>query len=907
MKGRLIIMFKSKLKRIKSVVLSGLFAITAVAPSFTSFTAPLTTNAASSDNYAKLLQYSLFFYDANMCGSKVSETSLLSWRGDCHTSDEVDGGYHDAGDHAMFGLPQGYTASTIGWAYYEFKDAFDATGQTNHYKTVANYFSDFFKNCTVLSGDSVSKFCIQKGVGNTDHSYWGSPEAQGDRGGCDWRSSGCGDIAAEYAAALAVNYINFGDADDLKYAKALYKYAKNNASVSTGDCTGFYKSDSVTDDIAWAAGWLYLATNDSSYASDCASNQAQYLGWVHDWNNVSLGAACLQAHITGDWSKVNSWIGGQTTSNNYWFLLKWGSARYNASMQLCALAATKNSSADYSDWCKNQMDYLLGNNPANTCFVVGYANNSAKNPHHRAASGYSSYDEMGQNTQSSSKAHSLIGALVGGPTDAGGSYVDSIQDYVCNEVAIDYNAGLVGAAAGLYSVYKTGTVDSTIVGAKNNGSGSVVTKPSVTTTTSPRVTEPSVTTTKKPQNPSTGDGKYTITPNKKIVYSQLPEDDKMIGFDWADFDIPAGEKVTKVEVNVSASSTIGKWQGAFGSSTSVSPDYWTQSDEMEQKINGTSGTITWNIDSATSEIIQTLYGGQLKFGIWWVDCGTFTIDSITAYTGSGSSTVTTAKTTSPSSRVTTTKTTTQKPSSGDSGVYVIEPNEKIVYSQLPENDKMIGWEWSEFGIPTGEKVKKVEINISASSTIGKWQGAFGSSTSVSPDYWTQSDEMEQTINGKSGAITWNIDSATSEIIQTLYGGELKFGIWWIDCGTFTIDSIKVYTDGSSSSATTTKKTTTTTKATTTKTTTSRTTTTKVTTTIADPSISVTLSGDVNCDNRVDVSDAVLLKCYLLDSTKYPISAQGKANADVHGNNGLNAQDAVTIQKYVIRLINSLPV
>ena len=63
----------------------------------------------------------------------------------------------------------------------------------------------------------------------------------------------------------------------------------------------------------------------------------------------------------------------------------------------------------------------------------------------------------------------------------------------------------------------------------------------------------------------------------------------------------------------------------------------------------------------------------------------------------------------------------------------------------------------------------------------------------------------------------------------------------------------------------------------------------------------------NCDNRVDVSDAVLLKCYLLDSTKYPISAQGKANADVHGNNGLNAQDAVTIQKYVIRLINSLPV
>ena len=900
MKGRLIIMFKSKLKRIKSVVLSGLVAITAVAPSFTSFTAPLTTNAVSSDNYAKLLQYSLFFYDANMCGSKVSETSLLSWRGDCHTSDEVDGGYHDAGDHAMFGLPQGYTASTIGWAYYEFKDSFDSNGQTAHFKTIADYFSKFFRDCTVLSGDSVSKFCIQKGIGNTDHAYWGPPETQGDRGGCDWRSSGCGDIAAEYAAALAVNYINFGNADDLKYAKALYKYAKNNASVSTGDCTGFYKSGNVDDDLAWAAGWLYLATNDASYKSDL-TNGSGAVYYTHCWDNVSLGAACLKGEITGDWSGANGYLSGNCNGSNYLLIDAWGSARHNATTQFAALVATKHGAGDYSSWAKGQMNYLLGNNPANTCFVVGFADNSAKKPHHRACSGTSD-----ANDESPSK-YTLVGALVGGPTDAGGSYQDKRADYQANEVAIDYNAGLVGAAAGLYSVYKTGTVDSTIVGAKNNGSGSVVTKPSVTTTTSPRVTEPIVTTTKKPQNPSTGDGKYTITPNKKIVYSQLPEDDKMIGFDWADFDIPAGEKVTKVEVNVSASSTIGKWQGAFGSSTSVSPDYWTQSDEMEQKINGTSGTITWNIDSATSEIIQTLYGGQLKFGIWWVDCGTFTIDSITAYTGSGSSTVTTAKTTSPSSRVTTTKTTTQKPSSGDSGVYVIEPNEKIVYSQLPESDKMIGWEWSEFGIPTGEKVKKVEINISASSTIGKWQGAFGSSTSVSPDYWTQSDEMEQTINGKSGAITWNIDSATSEIIQTLYGGELKFGIWWIDCGTFTIDSIKVYTDGSSSSATTTKKTTTTTKATTTKTTTSRTTTTKATTTITTPSISVTLSGDVNCDNRVDVSDAVLLKCYLLDSTKYPISAQGKANADVHGNNGLNAQDAVTIQKYVIRLINSLPV
>ena len=61
------------------------------------------------DDYARLLQYSLYFYDANMCGDQVDENSAYTWRSDCHTSDgNFTGGFHDAGDHVMFGLPQGY-------------------------------------------------------------------------------------------------------------------------------------------------------------------------------------------------------------------------------------------------------------------------------------------------------------------------------------------------------------------------------------------------------------------------------------------------------------------------------------------------------------------------------------------------------------------------------------------------------------------------------------------------------------------------------------------------------------------------------------------------------------------------------------------------------------------------------
>ncbi len=655
-------MLKNKILKVKSAVISGLVAVTALAAPLSS-AAPnsLSAEAASSDNYAKLLQYSLYFYDANMCGTQVSEKTQLTWRSDCHTADEVDGGFHDAGDHVMFGLPQGFSASTLGWSYYEFADAYNSLGQTEHFKTISEYFNDFFKASTKLDGSgNVTSFCYQKGEGYEDHNYWGPPESQSNNRKLYWTSNSASDIAAEYAASLALSYINFGDAEDLKYAEALYKFSTQYNSIATDGTSGFYSNTSCQDEQAWAAGWLYLATKNESYKTDCANKQTQYLGWVHGWENVGLGAACVYAHITGDWSKVNSWIGGQCTSNNYYFLDKWGSARLNTSMQFTALVATKNSNADYSAWCKNQMDYILGSNPAKTCFVVGFASNSASKPHHRAASGTSTAED------NSPSKYTLVGALVGGPSDAGGTYQDSRADYICNEVAVDYNAGFVGAAAGLYSIYKSGSLDTSIVGVKSVSTTPVTTTPSTTTTTTYNNNNGNTTTTTttapSTQNPSSGAGEYELDVNTKYVYSNFG-DDKMIGFAYEDFGLTAGstEKITKVEVNLSTSNgNIGKWQGAFGSSTKVAADnYWTQTDQMEQSFSGNSGTVTWKVDSATADIIQYGYGGELKFGIWWIDCNEFTIDSITIYTdGKAAATTTTTTTTTTTPRRTTTTTTT---------------------------------------------------------------------------------------------------------------------------------------------------------------------------------------------------------------------------------------------------------
>ena len=87
---------------------------------------------------------------------------------------------------------------------------------------------------------------------------------------------------------------------------------------------------------------------------------------------------------------------------------------------------------------------MLRDNPRQSSYVVGYGENFPKQPHHRAASGVG---WEGYNLDQPNE-HILNGALVGGPTAPDDfAYSDKRSDYVSNEVAIDYNAGLTGALA----------------------------------------------------------------------------------------------------------------------------------------------------------------------------------------------------------------------------------------------------------------------------------------------------------------------------------------------------------------------------------------------------------------------------------------------------------------------------
>lgn len=60
--------------------------------------------------------------------------------------------------------------------------------------------------------------------------------------------------------------------------------------------------------------------------------------------------------------------------------------------------------------------------------------------------------------------------------------------------------------------------------------------------------------------------------------------------------------------------------------------------------------------------------------------------------------------------------------------------------------------------------------------------------------------------------------------------------------------------------------------------------------------SADIAGDANCDSKVNVSDAVTVLQYVTNPEKYPLSPQGKKNADIDGSSGITGTDAITIQK-----------
>jgi hypothetical protein len=441
----------------------------------------VSTNQSTNFNYAEAVQKSLYFYNCQKLG-KLPSNNIVPWRGDAALADgsdngiDLSGGYSDAGDHVKFGLPMASSMTLLAWGGIDNASGYQKSGQSKALLDVVRWGTDYL----IKSHPSDNVFYGQVGTGSADHAFWGPPEVMTmARASFALTTTKPGtEVAAESAATLAAASILFRTNDPayadllLTHAKSLYNFADTYRGTYTAaipDAASYYNSFSgYYDELVWGAAWLYRATGDMTYLNKAETLYSQNIAgknliWTHAWDDKSYGATVLLAELTGksiykttaeNW--LNFWTVGNSagskvayTSGGLAWLDQWGSLRYAANTAFLALIyADKvgDVGTRYHDFAKSQIDYMLGKNPASRSYVVGFGNNPPVNPHHRGAHGSWS----GDIASPVNNRHILFGALVGGPSSAiDSSYTDDRSNYVCNEVALDYNAGFQGAVARL--------------------------------------------------------------------------------------------------------------------------------------------------------------------------------------------------------------------------------------------------------------------------------------------------------------------------------------------------------------------------------------------------------------------------------------------------------------------------
>jgi endoglucanase len=434
----------------------------------------------------EILYDAVRFYGAERCGDNHNWTLVDNPAGhSCHMGDgqsanptlDLTGGWHDAGDHVKVTLTIAYAAYIMLKAYEVYPTAFGDyddpaySGKPNGIPDVLDEARIGLDWLVKAHPDANTMVAM---VANSDYdhtTFMTSPTASKntvEKGG-DPRpvqKTGKADFAGSAAAALALAsrmYQSFDATQAALYmskAKTAYAFAKANPGLSTSMLYA-WTGMSYKDDLMCGAAELWRATSDSSYRSDAVSQNTSIgqtksvpsYGQISDFCRHSLvkgGEQAALAPWTADVDRYTTLLSTDSNIKGLVYSDKWGTCRYAMAVAFSsALLYDVTNNAKYRDFARTQYAWIKGNNPQSRSFIIGWGTNPPAHPHHRNAYGYE--DDVGWDADTPALDntrpyhHLLVGALVGGPNLDG--YEDTVNDYVHNEVAIDYNAGLVGTAA----------------------------------------------------------------------------------------------------------------------------------------------------------------------------------------------------------------------------------------------------------------------------------------------------------------------------------------------------------------------------------------------------------------------------------------------------------------------------
>lgn len=425
-------------------------------------------------NYKEALKLSLLFYEAQRSGI-LPESNRISWRSDSALNDQgfkgedLTGGYYDAADFVKFGFTIAYSMTILAWGLVSYEETYRRIGQHNATAEAIKWGTDYIIKCHTAPFE----FYAQVGDFPSDHKFWGRPEELNmtrpahkidkDQPGSD--------VAAEAAAALASASIVFQKIDPdyshelIRHSTELFDFAYEYRGLFLDTFPGskhYHENDDYYDELAWAAIWLYKATRLSKYAEI-----AKTLYTEHNLNQkpktffYNSKYAGIQVLLSQEF-KNQEYVqaikefcdfavdGMDKTPKGLIYINKLGTLAHAASISYVCLQASNFDKPEdkYVNLAKDQAAYILGS--TGFSYLVGYGDSYPKQPHHAASSckdlpAVCNWDDF-RSTKPNPQI--LYGALVSGPSQID-HYEDVREEYLYNEVTIDYNAGLHSLLAGL--------------------------------------------------------------------------------------------------------------------------------------------------------------------------------------------------------------------------------------------------------------------------------------------------------------------------------------------------------------------------------------------------------------------------------------------------------------------------
>ncbi|XP_068644875.1 endoglucanase 13-like [Aristolochia californica] len=470
------------------------------------FFALLVHQSSASIDYGLALKNSILYFEGQRSG-KLPPNQRVKWRGDSALSDgkdvgeNLEGGYYDAGDNVKFGFPMAYTMTVLSWGVVEFGSHMSAKNELSNALEAIRWGTDYL----IRAHPQPEILYGEVGDGDSDHSCWQRPEDMTTPRNAyriDAAHPGT-DLAAETAAALAAASVAFKKSHPtyssqlIQHAKQLFDFANKYKALyqqSIPVSSAFYQSSGYNDELLWAAAWLHRATDEKFYL-DFLGNPPQGTGGPRpefSWDDKLAGAQALVGKLVlegkvrnnGIWADYKNSVeqficsciqkGNSNVKRTPGGLLFWRDSlpiQYVASAMLVTtaysdyLANAKSTlqcpggavqPADLVSYARSQVDYILGANPKQISYMVGFGNRFPQQPHHRAASIVSKFKdptpvgckdgfEKWFNSQAPNP-NVLVGAVVGGP-DGNDGFADQRSNVQQSEPATTTMGPLVGVIA----------------------------------------------------------------------------------------------------------------------------------------------------------------------------------------------------------------------------------------------------------------------------------------------------------------------------------------------------------------------------------------------------------------------------------------------------------------------------